>query len=179
MNGLIFSQLKKYVVQYNGEELWQKALEEVELPQNQIFYMLVSYPDAQFYDLSIAIVKMTDQSLETFFESFGEFLSSYLLETYSKVINPKWRTFDFLENVDLYLRRVFGLTEEQEHVVKIEKKPPDELIIHFSCHQKLCWVFVGLIRGVARFYKEDISILNIQCLVTSGPACKIHVLRVP
>lgn len=177
MNGLIFTQLKKYVIQSNGEDLWKKALDEVELPHNQIFHMLVTYPDQQFYDLSEAIVKLSYQPIDMFFEKFGEFLSQYLIETYSKVINPRWKTFELLENVDLYLRRVFGLTDRHLHVVRVEKKLPKELIVNFNCHRKLCWVCVGLIRGVAKYHKENISILNLESLQRNDPNLKIHLFK--
>lgn len=160
MHGAIFIQLKEFVVQNHGLPAWDKMLEMAGQPKMALYLPTQSYPDADALALVGAACELTGQPADVVLESFGVFIAPALLQMYRHLLKPEWKTLDLLMNVENTIHKVVrrrneGAEPPELHFTRVNDKTLGFL---YDSKRQMSALAIGIIKGVADEYKENIKI---------------------
>jgi hypothetical protein len=172
MHGIIHLELQNFVVSKYGSDAWHTLLERAGLA-NQIFTPLNTYPDQQIVRLLAAAEALTGISTTNLLEAFGEFLVPRYLALYGKLLKPEWRTLDVIDSTEQTIHRVVRLREPGALPPKLrtERKSPTEVLLTYDSARKLCGIARGIARGLAKHFREGLTIEELRCMHRGDPAC--------
>jgi predicted hydrocarbon binding protein len=175
MHGIIFGELKKLVDSRLGGDAWRTVLQEVGL--GSVIYMPVGeYPDAHAVAIIGMIAQKTGKEVKVVLEEFGEFIAPHLLALYRHMVKPEWKTLDLLENTEQTIHRVVRLRNAGAKPPELKTdREKNEVLITYTSTRKMCGVAIGIVRGLARHYQEEIDIEEISCMSMGSNACRILV----
>lgn len=179
MHGLIFAELKKFVVAQLGGDGWNKLEQKAGLA-NKIYMPNQVYSDDELQRLVQAAVEITGMPVKDVQAAFGEFAAPELLKLYQSQINPKWTSLDLIEKTEEMVHRVVRLKipgASPPHL-KCTRPTPSRVLIEYSSPRKMCGVAMGLARGVGTRYKEKLKVSEESCMYNGAPSCKIAVENV-
>jgi len=175
MHGLIFIELKKYVEAKFDQATWEKLLEKAGM-KHQLFLASTVYPDSDIMALVSTACEMTGQSAGPLLEDFGEFIAPDLVEQYKFLVNPSWRLLDFLVNTEDTIHKIVrfhkGVTPPRLVATRVSD---DTLVITYNSIRKMCPLLKGIVKGAAKYYKEDVSLLESRCMLRGDPECVVTV----
>lgn len=175
MHGLIFAELKKYVESKFDAATWQSLLERAG-QKHQLYLASSVYPDQNILDLVTTACQMTGLPANAILEDFGQFVAPGLIEQYKFLVNPEWRLLDFLANTEETIHKVVrfhkGVTPPRLGTTRVSD---DKLIITYSSQRRMCSLLKGIVKGAAKYYKEDATILETRCMLQGDPECVVTV----
>lgn len=156
MHGSILLLLKRYVTKHYDFATWHRLIELSGLTETD-FEMNQVYPDEHVYRLVGTAAAHVGISAEELQEKFGEFLVPDLLFMYRKLVQPEWRTLDFLEHVE---ERMHGAVRREMKgstppVLTVERLSPDQVRVRYASKRRMGALAVGIIRGIIRHFGED------------------------
>ena len=174
MHGLIFSELKKFVVARVGPDAWNKVVAESGLG-DKMFLPNQVYNDGDLVALVTAASKLTGIPAAALEEAFGEFIAPELLRMYQAQVNPAWRTLDVVEKTEGVVHRAVRLKVPGAQPPRLvtTRTSPTEVVLEYTSTRKMCPVAIGIIKGVGRHYKEDIKVIESECMLKGAPRCLI------
>src|SRR5262245_30332970 len=105
MHGMIFAELKKFVVTRLGADAWNQLVVATG-DSDRVYIPSQVYSDMELLRLVAAAAERTGRPSGELVEAFGEFLVPGLVRSYSAHINPAWRTLELLENTEETIHRV-------------------------------------------------------------------------
>ena len=174
MHGLIFSELKKFVVARLGADAWNKLLEESGLAAKR-YLPTQTYNDEELGRLVATASRLSGIPAPKLMESFGEFIAPELLRLYSAQINPAWRTLDVLEKTESFVHRAVRLKVPGADPPRLAttRPRPDEVILEYTSTRRLCPVAIGIIKGTAQSLKDQVEVREDQCMLRGDARCLI------
>lgn len=174
MLGLIFTQLQKYVNSKFDYATWKLLLEKSNL-KNKIFSPGEMYPDEEALAIVSAASETTKIPAADILEDFGKFLVPDLLRVYSTSVKPEWKTLDMLENIEGTIHRAVRQRDAGASPPKLicKRTSLSSVEITYSSARKLCPLAIGLIKGVAEHYQEQVQITEVTCMLKGDEACRI------
>ncbi|HEX5725849.1 MAG TPA: heme NO-binding domain-containing protein [Longimicrobiaceae bacterium] len=178
MHGIIFAELKKYVDARHGGDTWRTLLREAGLGA-KMYVPVTEYPDAEAAAIVAAASRATGTPAQAILEDFGEFIAPDLLAMYRALVKPEWRTLEVLENTEETIHRVVRLKNEGARPPEIRavRTAPDEVTVHYGSERRMCGVTIGIVRGMAAHYGEQVSVRETACMHRGADACEIVVRR--
>jgi hypothetical protein len=177
MHGIIFGELKKLVDTKLGGDTWRTLVKEAGLGA-KVYMPVTEYPDTEAIALVGAIAKHTGKSPQHILEEFGEFIAPDLLALYRHMVKPDWRTLELLENTEETIHRVVRLRNPGARPPELKTdREGNEVLITYTSARRMCGVAIGIVRGLARHYGENITINQLSCMHTGANACRILVTR--
>lgn len=178
MHGFIFSELKKYVGKNFGEEVWPILLREAGLGARTYEHYL-EYPDDEVVALVTTASRMTSLPGNDILEGFGEFIAGDLVKVYKPLLDPSWRTLEFLEHTESVVHRVVrGRNQKAKPpALSCARVAADEVVITYSSKRKLCALARGIIRGAADLFQEQVTVREDTCMLRGDRVCVISVRR--
>ena len=155
MHGFIFSELKKYVSKHFGEDAWDALMRQAGLGIRNYEHFR-DYPDDEVTVLVSTASKMTKLPAADILEGFGEFIAADLVAVYRPLIDPSWRTLEFLENVESVIHRVVrGRNQKAKPpAISCSRVDADEVMITYGSKRKLCALARGIVQGTANLFGE-------------------------
>jgi predicted hydrocarbon binding protein len=176
MHGAIFVELQKYVSTKLGEEAWPTLLSEAGLA-GKAYEALEVYPDEDALALVTTASKITGTPAGDILTDFGEFIVPDLLEMFWSLVDPAWKTLDFLAATEETIHKVVRLKSPGATPPKLRatRNGANEVVIEYDSDRKMCALAKGLIRGVAKHYEETVAVSESQCMGEGAAACKISV----
>src|SRR5262249_21516773 len=109
MHGMVFMELKKFVVAGLGPEAWNQLTTMAGTPGKVYLPSQVS-DDAELSCLVATASEITGKPAAELVEAFGAFIVPSLLRRFGAHINPAWRTLDLLENTEETIHRVVRIS---------------------------------------------------------------------
>ncbi len=176
MHGFIFTEIKKYAETAVGSGAWRQILDRAGLAGKE-YLNGVDYPDSEAVLLVGAAAEATGQSAAEILQGFGHFLGGDLFAAFRPLIDPGWRTLDFLEHVEQTIHQVVRSRNRRA-------KPPElfcnrvadgELVIEYKSERQLCDLAKGIVRGVADHYGDEVQLTEETCMHHGDPSCRIWV----
>lgn len=179
MHGIILSELKRFVESRQGAPAWSRLLKKAGVPDAR-YLANETYPDQEVVAIVGAASKMSGIEPQAILEDFGEFIAPNLLEIYSALIRPEWRTLDVILNTERNVHTVVRIKSQgaAPPELKCVRKGPDEVVLTYDSPRKMCAVAKGIARGLARHFNETIQISESACMHQRAPACVISFRRV-
>jgi hypothetical protein len=175
VHGLIFAELKKYVVHRLGGQAWNDLLRAAGM-EGALFLPSQVYPDEQLAALVRTASEVTGKGQGDILEDFGGFIAADLLSMYRAQISPTWRTLDIVEHTE----RLIHTTVR----VKIPGAKPPELVatrlsptslrLEYRSARKLCPLARGLARGIAEQHKEHLRVSEPSCMLRGDALCDLR-----
>ena len=161
MHGLIHMELANFIKQQRGERFWQKITERAGLADH-LYLQVGSYPDAEIQALVSAAAQLLGKSEDELLEGFGFYLVPQLIEQYRSYIAPEWKTLELLLNTEQTIHRVVRLKDKSAAPPRLKFSQTGEgsLLLKYDSPRKMQAVARGMIKGVADWYGEKVSILE-------------------
>jgi hypothetical protein len=178
MHGIIFGELKKLVDSRVGGDAWRQLLKEAGL-EAKVYMPIAEYPDEDAVGILTALSRVSGKSMRDLFEEFGEFIAPDLVALYRHMVQPEWRTLELLENTEHTIHRVVRIRNPGARPPELKcARDGEEVLITYSSTRRMCGVAVGIVRGLARHYGENIQIHELSCMSSGAAVCRILVRRV-
>ncbi len=177
MLGLIFNQLKNFVVTTFSENVWQNLLQECNI-KRQAYHDTIVYSDKELFCIVTEAVKVSGIPLPKLLEKFGEFIAPSLIEQGKqwKLIPENWKSFDVIKNLFSIHKGVLMFSSQPSappdiHAAEISE---NELKVCYRSVKNLPELAIGVIKGVGKYYKET---LEVEILVREGTETTLRVIR--
>ncbi len=174
MHGLIHTELANFIKRQRGERFWQKVTERAGLADH-LYLQVGSYPDEELQGLVAAAAQLMGKSEDELLEGFGFYLVPQLIKKYQSYIDPQWKTLELLLNTEQTIHRVVRLKDKSAAPPRLNFSQTGEssLLLKYDSPRKMQAVARGMIKGVADWYGEKVSILE-DC--RSPAYCLLEVL---
>jgi hypothetical protein len=179
MHGFIFTELRDYVIARLGGDAWPALLERAKLgPKSYLNYR--EYPDEETVLLVVTASDMTGLPAATILEDFGAYLAPHLFRIYRPLIDPTWRTLEFIENTEATIHQVVRSrnTTARPPNLRCRRVAAQTVMLTYGSPRKLCALARGIIRGLAQHFGEQVEIIERDCMLEGQSACQIQIQRV-
>jgi hypothetical protein len=180
VHGLIFFYIQKYAEAVAGAG---RPPARSTLSATSTKYLPTGvYPDEDAVDLIRAVAESSAAPLETVLERFGEFLAPHLVKVAGSLVEPEWRTLDLVEHTEAVIHAMVRTSRPgaAPPVIECVRAAPDELHVVYASRRRLCRLAVGLLRGVAGHFGEEVDLEEPACMLRGDPFCSFVVrLRRP
>ena len=160
MKGTIVRCLEELVVINFGKDKWEKSLEYAGLDKSTPFLPIIDIDDSQVLIIIDAVCKTLNISLAQAADAFGDYwVNVYSQKMYSSYYNKYKTAKDFLLNMDNVHIEVTK-TIENARPPRFEYEWIDDktMIMHYQSQRGLIDFVIGLIKGVGKFYKENLEV---------------------
>jgi predicted hydrocarbon binding protein len=176
LRGIIFSQLNQFVTKNYNYETWTELLSAAGLG-HKTYLPAENYPDEELYAIVGAAAKKTGLPASGIVEEFGKFIAPALLGIYQHLINPGWRTLDVIEHTEGTIHQVVRTKQPgaKPPVLKVTRPRPNEVVIDYRSERKLCHLAVGVAKGLADKFGEQVSVSQSECMHNGASKCLIAV----
>ncbi len=160
MKGVIIDCLGKLVIEKFGEERWHESLEKVGFSKSRRFLAGQDIEDQVTLNLVSAVCEVLGISLEQAADAFGEYwVTVYAPKIYSAYYRKIQSAKDFLLQMD----RIHEITTkniENARPPRFEYEWKDEktLLMTYKSERNLIPFFIGLIKGVGKYFEEKIIV---------------------
>jgi predicted hydrocarbon binding protein len=179
MHGVVFAELQKYVQSKLGNDAWPALLRRAGLA-NKVYMPITEYPDAEALALVSTASEITGKPAGAILEDFGEFIAPDLLALYRGLVRPEWKTLDLLEHTEETIHKVVRIKNAgaRPPQLRVRRTSPSQVVITYASQRKMCALAVGIARGVAKHYQEQIAVSQSRCMLKGHPECHIEVATV-
>jgi hypothetical protein len=179
MHGIIFSELKRFVDEKLGVDAWPRLLRESGVA-TPAYLPVQAYPDQEVVALVSTASRLTNTPVPALLHAFGEFIVPTLVRMYGHLLKPQWKTLDVIERTEETIHSVVRAREPgaKPPMLSCARPKPDEVVVTYTSHRKLCPLLKGIVGGLARHFRERVAVDERACMLASAPACRIAVTRV-
>ena len=159
MHGIIHAELKKYVEARHGVDAWKACLDAAGLT-HKLYLPINAYPDQEAVAIVASASTLTRVPVERFLEDFGEFIAPDLLSMYQPLVKPEWKTLELLLHTEEMIHRVVRMQNvgAEPPRLQFEQLGPNELKFYYDSPRRMAAVAKGIIKGVAKHYKQTVLI---------------------
>jgi hypothetical protein len=174
MHGIVFSELQKFVVSKHAHAGWKAVTEKAGLA-HKVYLAAGQYPDSEIVALVTAASAITGQEPFQIVEAFGEFIAPSLLRMYGHLLKPDWKSLDVIEHTEGTVHTVVRASDKDALPPKLRTRRagPDTVVLVYDSPRRMCALAVGIGKGLARHFRETLSINQTKCMHKGGPFCEI------
>ena len=160
MKGVIVTCLESLVKEQFGQHPWEDILEEAGVERHTLFNMTSNIDGKVAVDIIHATCKVLDLTLYQAADAFGDYwVNVYAPKVYSMYYRKAHSAKEMLLNMDkLHETVTASIADAHPPRFDYEWKDENTLIMHYKSHRGLIDFFVGLIKGVGRYYNEDLRV---------------------
>lgn len=177
MKGIIFTTLSDMVEEKYGLATWQSLLDKTK-PENEGAYTAGgTYSDVELSSLIHELSQEIKVDVSELMESFGEYMFPVLAQKYTYFIPEGTNLKDFLKSIDSIIHIEVRKLVPDSQLPEIQYIDPctDELIMLYRSPRKLCHLAVGLTKGAAKYFNENIQIKQTKCMHNGEDHCRLEV----
>jgi hypothetical protein len=171
MHGFILFALERYVLSSHDPKIWARIEQYAGIGERPL--RDVVYSDEEAMALLEAAAHLKGKSIKTFLEGFGEFLAFPLLARFGAVLYPGWRTIDVLRHAEDCIQKAYrrlGLSSGAFHLYCHEAFA-STVVVEYVSPRRLCALAIGLARGIARHFREEIDVTELRCMHSGHESC--------
>lgn len=163
MKGTIVRCLEELVVTQFGQDKWEQCLQDVGLKASTVFLPMSDIPDEQVAELTQAVCNTLGITLSQAADAFGDYwVNVYCQKMYPMYFERKATSRDFLLDMDnVHVQMTRAMERARPPRFDYEWKNDKTLVMHYKSHRDMADFLVGLARGVAKYYKEDILVTKL------------------
>jgi len=174
MHGIVFSELQRFIVRKHAHAGWKAVTEKAGLA-HKVYLAAGQYPDSEIASLVTAASAIAGQEPFQIVEAFGEFIVPSLLKMYGHLLKPNWKSLDVIEHTEGTVHAVVRTSDKDALPPKLRTRraEPDTVILVYDSPRKMCALAVGIGKGLARHFKETLSVNQTQCMHKGGQFCEI------
>ncbi|MBC3541410.1 heme NO-binding domain-containing protein [Rufibacter sediminis] len=156
MHGSMFVLLEHFVESTGGAGAWTRLLEKIGI-DHAPYQMQEMYSTDELFALVGQAAEDAGISPYDFMEQYGEFLVPDLLMGYRRYIRPEWRTYEMLLHTEEAMHGAVKKEDPRTSPPKlvVTRQSNQRLIIEYYSKRRMAGVAVGIIRGIAKYYREE------------------------
>jgi len=160
MKGTIVKCMEELVTNKFGEGKWKESLKKAGIPEWRCFTTFCDVDEAEVMGIMEGIAGAASLSMEQLMEAFGEYWSTvYGPHIYGAYFSDAKRARELLLNLD-HIHEV--MTKSIKFACpprfRYEWKGDKLLIMHYESFRGLVALMPGLIRGVGKYYRENLTV---------------------
>ena len=163
MKGVIINCLAEMVKEKFGEDKWEATLKGAGLDRSTVFFTTQDIPD----DVALKVIESACQVLgisrAQAADAFGEYwVNTFAPKIYGAYYEGVNSAKDFLLNMDRVHRAATrSLPDAHPPRFGYDWQDDKTLIMTYQSHRGLIDIMIGLIKGVGKYYQEDLQVTQI------------------
>ena len=163
MKGVIVIALQDLVKTKFGQEKWTNILKKSGLPTNKKFFGHQDVDDNIVMTLIQNTCEVLGITLEQAAEAFGNYwMNEYAPKKYFAFFIGKRTAKEFLLDMDrVHSKMTENIENARPPKFEFEELDDNKITMSYSSHRGLEPIWIGLIKGVGTYFKEDIKIKKI------------------
>jgi hypothetical protein len=163
MKGIVFTEFLVLVENEFGLEVVQQIIDECELDTEGIYTSVGTYSHKDMFKMVGKLSEIKGIPVPELLVVFGEYFFTTLKDKYP-VFVEKPNLFNFLNSIDEYIHpEVLKLYPDAELPrFDTEIKSDIEMILNYISSRKMSDLAIGLIKGAAKYFKEDVGVVKIR-----------------
>lgn len=179
MKGIIFNLVEEVLTDSYGEQMWDHLLLGAGL--DGAYTSLGSYPDSELHSLVAVAADALGLTDAAVLAQLGQAALPLLAARFPGFFAPHARTLPFLLTLnDIIHPEVRSLYPGADvPVFEFDHRASNILVLGYHSHRRLCALAEGFVRGAANFYREQVEIVQTECMNRDDEACRIHCVFVP
>ncbi len=160
MKGVIVNCLKDLVTEKFGKDKWAQALEKVGIDKDAFFLATQDVDDGAVLKVVGSVCSVLNISLPQAADAFGEYwMCTYALKIYKPFYNGVATAKDFLLKMDhVHHTATVSIPNARPPRFEYSWENNKTLIMKYKSHRGLIDFLVGLIRGVGKYFKENLNV---------------------
>lgn len=170
MQGIIFTELKRFVTVTCGEQAWIAVLAEARLT-GSAFNESGTYSHFRAHEILGALSRLTGVRREKAYEAFGEFVTPTLFKQFESVLQRGVSANDFLIRFDKLLANTVWAGEPNPPSIRIESLRPGEFRMTHEAEQEMGDLFAGVLRAIGTQFGQQVLVS-----VQSPSELSVHLL---
>jgi hypothetical protein len=162
MKGIVFTEFLELVENEFGLEVVQQIIDECELDTEGVYTSVGVYSHKDMFKMVGKLSEIKGIPVPALLTVFGEYFFTTLKDKYP-VFVEKPNLFSFLNSIDQYIHpEVLKLYPEAELPrFDAEIKSDNEMILNYMSSRKMSDLAIGLIKGAANHFKENVEVVKI------------------
>ena len=163
MKGVIALALKELVVEKAGADKWKQALAIAGIDREPMILPVSDVDDQTILDIVNGVCQVLGISLVQVADAFGYYwVNVYSQKMYSKYYAGMKTARDLLLGMDkVHVAMTQTMANARPPRFEYEWKDDKTLIMKYKSHRGLIDFLVGLIKGVGKFYKENLTVTKL------------------
>jgi Haem-NO-binding len=160
MKGTIVKCMEDLVIEKFGSGKWKESLQKAGMPEGRTYTAFCDVEEAEFTRIMTGVAEATFQSIEQVMEAFGEYWSTvYAPNVYQAYYSGVKSARELLLNLDhIHEAMTKSIKFARPPRFRYEWKGEKHLIMHYESGRGLVALMPGLIRGVGKYYKENLTV---------------------
>jgi len=160
MKGTIVKCMEELVTKKFGAAKWKESLKKAGLQESRLFNTMEDVPDAEVLGVMKGIASTASLSMEQVMDAFGEYWSTvYAPSIYEVYFSKAKNARDLLLNLDhIHSVMTKSMKSAKPPHFRYEWKGEKLLIMHYGSERELVALMPGLVRGVGKYYKENLTV---------------------
>jgi hypothetical protein len=159
MKGTIVRCLEELIRTKHGDDQWKAILVQSGMAPTTLFFTTAIVPDDDVVTLLGATATVLGITLEDAMEAFGDFWSTtYAPSIYGAYFKKAKGAKDLLLNLDhihVVMTKTAGASPPR---FRYEWRGERHLVMHYDSPRGLVALMPGLIRGVGRYFRENLTV---------------------
>jgi hypothetical protein len=174
MHGIVFKQLKGYVVDEHGRDAWTSVVEGV--PAGRQAYLPVrAYPDEEFAALLSGAADLENGDERALERALGERLGAALYDTYESQIDTDWGYFDLLEQIESVADAARAGGDADPPDLAVDRDGDQRVEITYDSERRHCDLGKGIAVGLGAEYGHEVTVSEQACQHDGGRECELVV----
>jgi len=163
MKGVIVLALKELVIEKFGIDKWKTALEKAGIKKEPLILPISNVDDQLFLRIVNSLCGVLNLSFIQVADAFGDYwVNVYSQKMYHVYYENVKTAKDFLLKMDsVHVASTKSMPDANPPRFEYEWKDEKTLIMKYKSRRGLIDFMVGLIKGVGRFYKEDLRVTKL------------------
>jgi|TARA_B110000467_G_scaffold163217_1_gene188600 hypothetical protein len=163
MKGVVFTEFLELVEKEFGLEIVQRIIDECDLATGGVYTSVGTYSHKEMFKMVGKLSEIKDIPIPALLNIYGEYFFTTLSRDYPKFMEQP-NLFSFLESIETYIHpEVLKLYPEAElPSFGTDLKSEKEMRLDYSSSRKMSDLAVGLIKGAANYYNEEVDIVKIS-----------------
>ena len=177
MKGAIFTILQDMIEEQMGVDVWQDIVASCELPSAGVYTSAQHYDDEEVFMLVGALSEKTGLSPSALLEAYGEYLFDKLHSSLPADMNLPTGYFDYLESVHTQIHVEVRKLDANASLPELAliRRSAKSATLEYRSELKLCHLAIGLLKGSATFFNQNISISMPQCMHDGAECCHLAI----
>ena len=179
MKGVIFTHLQEMIESQQGFQVWDGILENCALASEGVFVTTELYPDEELFAIVAEWSAVTGIEVNDLLGSFGEYLFLNLHQSMSPEIFAPLTLWDLLKGLDSIIHMEVKKLDKkaQTPTLTVMRSSEQEMVLEYRSTKKLCRLAMGMLKGAAHMFKEDVTLAMPICMHDGHDHCELVITR--
>jgi hypothetical protein len=152
--------MEELVANKFSAEKWKESLKKAGISENRMFNTMEDVPDTEVLAIMRGICVAASLSMDQVTEAFGDYWSTeYAPSVYQVYFTKAKCAREFLLNLDqIHTAMTKRIQSARPPHFRYEWQGDEHLIMYYTSDRALVALMPGLVRGVAKYYKEKLTV---------------------